>query len=64
MWNLLALMQDVPPPEVKAEPLNAFGWILMIASLTFVVGLVAWCYSRVLRSPAEFPEPAKDFHSA
>ena len=24
------------------------GWILMIGSLGFVVGLVAWCYYKVL----------------
>jgi hypothetical protein len=28
------------------------GWILMIASISFVIGLTAWCYYCVLTSPA------------
>jgi len=44
--------------------LTPVGWILMIASLTFVVGLTAWCYKRVLGAPKEVPDRAKDFHSA
>jgi hypothetical protein len=40
------------------------GLISMLLSLVFVVGLVAWCYHRVLTAPAEPPEQTKDFHSA
>ena len=29
------------------------GWILMISSLSFVVGLTTYCFWRVLRSPDE-----------
>jgi hypothetical protein len=47
-----------------SEPLNTTGWILMIASLTFVVGLTAWCYWRVLRTHEKPAKPTKDFHSA
>jgi hypothetical protein len=27
------------------------GWILMIGSLSFVWGLVGWCYWKVLTTP-------------
>jgi len=27
------------------------GWVLMLLSLSFVVGLVGYCYYRVLRTP-------------
>jgi len=47
-----------------SSSLNVLGWIFMITSLAFVVGLTAWCYLRVLTTPDEVPEPAKDFHSA
>lgn len=40
------------------------GVVSMVLSLVFVVGLVSWCYYRVLTAPAEPPEPTKDFHSA
>jgi hypothetical protein len=29
------------------------GWILMVASLAFVWTLAIWCYTRVLRGPAD-----------
>ena len=44
--------------------LTPLGWTFMIVSLTFVVGLTAWCYMRVLTAPAEAPKQTKDFHSA
>lgn len=37
--------------------MTAGGWILMIASLTFVWTLVIWCYVRVLRGP---PSSSRD----
>jgi hypothetical protein len=40
------------------------GWIMMIASLSFVVGLTAWCYWRVLSLPREETKTVKDLHSA
>ncbi len=40
------------------------GFVSMILSLVFVVGLCAWCYFRVLTAPAEPPKQAEDFHSA
>ncbi len=41
------------------------GWIFLIASLSFVWGLVIWCFKRVLSFPEEPPaEPVKEFHSA
>ena len=27
------------------------GWILLVGSLSFVWGLVAWCYWKVLTTP-------------
>lgn len=31
--------------------MTAWGWTFMTVSLTFVVGLVIWCYAKVLRDP-------------
>lgn len=44
--------------------MTTFGWILMICSLSFVVGLTAWCYKRVLSLPPEEKKSVKDIHSA
>ncbi|MGE3706557.1 MAG: hypothetical protein AB7I13_14900 [Vicinamibacterales bacterium] len=33
------------------------GWITMTVSLTFVVGLLIWCFRRVLASPQEEKAP-------
>ena len=49
--------------QVSGE-LTPVGWILMLTSLTFVVGLTGWCYYKVLNAPKEPPKPTKDFHSA
>jgi hypothetical protein len=27
------------------------GWVVMVVSIGFVLGLVVWCYWRVLRLP-------------
>jgi hypothetical protein len=27
------------------------GWILLVASLSFVFGLAGWCYWKILTSP-------------
>ena len=35
--------------------MTALGWIFMIGSLSFVWGLVAWCFLKVLTAP-EQPE--------
>jgi hypothetical protein len=40
------------------------GFASMILSLVFVVGLVSWCYYRVLTAPSEPPKQVEDFHSA
>ncbi len=40
------------------------GFVSMILSLAFVVGLVSWCYYRVLTAPTEPPKQVEDFHSA
>lgn len=40
------------------------GFVMMLLSLVFVVGLVSWCYYRVLTAPTTPPEQAEDFHSA
>jgi hypothetical protein len=46
--------------------MTTVGWIFMLVSLSFVWGLIAWCYSRILRLPPEMEtaKPARDFHSA
>jgi hypothetical protein len=33
------------------------GWIFMLVSVGFVVGLVIYCYYRVLTAPKEIVEP-------
>lgn len=40
------------------------GLISMVLSLTFVVGLVSWCYHRVLTAKTPPPAELEDFHSA
>jgi hypothetical protein len=40
------------------------GLISMVLSLIFVVGLVSWCYFRVLTAPTAPPEEPEHFHSA
>jgi hypothetical protein len=45
--------------------MTRLGWIFMFVSLSFVWGLVTWCYLRILRLPPEkVAKPTKDFHSA
>lgn len=36
------------------------GWVMMILSLTFVLGLVAFCFWRVLTTPPEGEAGAGD----
>jgi hypothetical protein len=33
------------------------GWVTMIVSLSFVWGLVVWCFRKVLRTPQEERAP-------
>ncbi len=40
------------------------GLLSMVLSLSFVVGLVSWCYYRVLKAPSPPPEETEHFHSA
>ena len=35
------------------------GWVIMILSVGFVTGLLAWCIVKVLKEP----EPSKHLHS-
>ena len=45
--------------------MSTLGWIFMLVSLSFVWGLVIWCYARILRLPPDkVAKPTKDFHSA
>jgi hypothetical protein len=44
--------------------MSTAGVISMVLSLTFVIGLVSWCYYRVLTAPTEPPKQVEDFHSA
>lgn len=40
------------------------GFLSMVFSLVFVVGLCSWCYYRVLTAPSPPAEPFDEFHSA
>ena len=44
--------------------MTVLGWIFMLTSTLSVAALTFWCYYRVLRAPAEPPEPVQHFHSA
>lgn len=33
------------------------GWVFMILSLSFVLGLTGWCYYKVLTIPGEIEKP-------
>jgi hypothetical protein len=32
------------------------GWIFMLTSVTFVISLAVWCFSRILREQPGSPE--------
>lgn len=32
--------------------LTTSGWVTMILSIAFVLGLVSWCYTRILTAPS------------
>ncbi len=37
--------------------MTALGWVFMLVSNTFVWGLTAWCFYKVLTVPKEITEP-------
>ena len=37
--------------------MKAAGWITMFVALSFVWGLVIWCYRKILRSPQDEKVP-------
>lgn len=37
--------------QSTAQPLTPLGWVFMLASILFVLGLVVYCFSRVLSTP-------------
>jgi hypothetical protein len=44
---ILAILSQVPADP--AYRITIGGWIIMLLSVGFVTGLLAWCISRVLR---------------
>lgn len=44
--------------------MSTAGLISMFLSLCFVIGLVSWCYYRVLTAETPPPEETEHFHSA
>ena len=48
---LATLLADAAkvPPHIEGWRLTPGGWIIMILSVGFVTGLLAWCISRVLK---------------
>lgn len=44
--------------------MTTIGFVMMLLSLVFVVGLAFWCYYRVLTAPTPPPEETEHFHSA
>lgn len=47
----------VASDEVVMQPL---GWVFMILSLSFVVGLTLFCYARLLTLPTDPAEALED----
>ena len=47
---IVTLAQQTPPPEAAYE-LTLGGWVLMIASVSFMTGLLAWCIYKVVSTP-------------
>lgn len=47
-----ALLQESAEPAL-IQPMSPLGWLFLIASVGFVVGLTAWCFYRVLSAPPE-----------
>lgn len=36
------------------------GWVFMIASVSFVWGLMLWSYAKILRAPRADARPSKE----
>jgi hypothetical protein len=37
--------------------MTPLGWVFLCLSLTFVWGLVGWCFFKVLTAPGEIEKP-------
>jgi hypothetical protein len=55
--TILSLLAQVPADPAYRITLG--GWVIMLLSVGFVTGLLAWCISRVLResSPQKLHSP-------
>ncbi|RMF75299.1 MAG: hypothetical protein D6744_13650 [Planctomycetota bacterium] len=45
----MIVLAQTAQPEI--QPLTPLGWAFMVASILFVLGLVVYCFSRVLATP-------------
>ncbi len=56
---LLCWLQETAA-ETQPVTMQPLGWAFMIISLTFVVGLVLFCYARLLTLPTDPAEELED----
>ena len=58
--GLMATIQQAGQASDEAQSMTALGWVFMIVSLTFVVGLAGYCYATVLSLPVDPAEDLED----
>lgn len=53
MNTLLVLLAQTPAAaEAQTiQTMQPLGWLFLIVSVALVVGLVAWCYYKILTAP-------------
>ena len=49
-WETLTILAQQAPPEA-GYGLSLGGWILMVLSVGFMTGLLAWCIYKVVSTP-------------
>lgn len=48
---MIAVLAESASAQPVIEPLTPLGWAFMLASILFVLGLVTYCFARVLSTP-------------
>jgi len=53
MNHLLVLLAQAPAAAEahKIQPMQPLGWLFLVVSVSSVVGLVGWCFYKVLTAP-------------
>ncbi len=58
--NLAWLAQEqAADPALTAQTIQPLGWAFLVVSISFVVILVLWCYTKILSAPTDPAEVAE-----